>query len=516
MANEFYSKGTIKVKNADGVLVPFLPVTDFSCISDQSNAALPQIISNMETEIAEAENSGGVELLYEEPDADNTAGFNAETMIAWLDCSEVPNDTWQYVVDTREYAYGGHSNKTNATTAVPFNLYGMPSITITVDWGDGTTSTLTSADYTEHNTNASMHTYDQPGQYIVQVKSSDWSNTYFSTLKAYSWIDAPAWNEKFNFIVYFRETLKYLDTPIPAIKGMKFWTSQNGSRTTQQNSLTYLFWECKNLRRVNPNIFSNCVNVTDFSSCFTACLKLETIPKNLFKNNVNATNFSSCFSSGYAIQSIPEELFRYNTEATNFTECFEFCTKIKSVPENLFKYNSAANDFTECFEYVPLTSIPENLFKYNTAATKFNYCFHGCTGLKAIPENLFRYNIQATNFNSCFFECSRLETVPENLFRYNAAADSFSWCFGRCTALTEIPSNLFKYSTAATKFSYCLYGCTNLTGFELHIGSSAVNDIDEFSASVNGTKTVYVPSGSTTEATFNNASSNLGLTVIGE
>ena len=52
---DFYSKGTIKIKNADGVLVPFLPTTDFSCVSNQSNKPLPQIISNMEAEIVEAE-----------------------------------------------------------------------------------------------------------------------------------------------------------------------------------------------------------------------------------------------------------------------------------------------------------------------------------------------------------------------------------------------------------------------------------------------------------------------------
>ena len=180
MANEFYSKGTIKVKNADGVLVPFLPVTDFSCISDQSNAALPQIISNMEAEIVEAENSGGIELMYdEEPTEENTATFSNETMIAVIE-----QENWTFTVDTTKLS------PENTYTGVPFNYHGISGtayrtgfsdpnpISITVDWGDGTKSKITVTDLSSStnssSTEAVVHSYDNPGVYNVKVSSDDW------------------------------------------------------------------------------------------------------------------------------------------------------------------------------------------------------------------------------------------------------------------------------------------------------------------------------------------------------
>ena len=542
LQDEFRTSGTIKVKNADGILVPFHPRTKTDCIHNyQSGKNLTEIIEKLESDIEDAANSGGVKVTYSEVTEESAVQYSNESMVVKIEWPEVPEDVWQFTVDTTVYAYNGHPNEQNVRTGIPFNLYGMQGITLNVDWGDGTASTLTSADYTEHNSTASEHSYEEPGQYTIQIRSSDWSSTYFSVLGAHGWWDnSPDLNAKFDATVCFRETVVCIDSPLPAIKGMKYWKSTNGSRTTSPNSVQYLFFT-SNLRRICPTFFHNCTNLEIFDNLFAGSTSLQEIPEDLFKYCTNAVSFVDCFSSGYGIKSIPENLFKYCTNAVSFNGCFNFCSAVTSVAENLFRYNTLATDFSECFDNSGLTSIPENLFKYNTLATDFSDCFHG-TRIKSIPENLFRYNTAATNFYHCF-ACDSLESIPENLFRYNTAVTSFSFCFsGRnltsipenlfkyntavttfsycfswCQNLTSIPENLFKYNTAVTAFNNCFGNCSKLKNFKLHIGSSLVTSCSEFIPVISGsTRTVYVPSGSTTETTFSEAASNFSITVIGE
>ena len=121
------------------------------------------------------------------------------------------------------------------------------------------------------------------------------------------------------------------------------------------------------------------------------------------------------------------------------------------------------------------------------------------------------------SFYGCFNGCNSLASIPENLFYNNPDFIDFIECFRNCSSLQSIPSGLFANNTAATSFIYCFLGCLNLNDFTLYIGSSLVEDCEYFvSKNDNATRTVYVPSGSTTQTTFDSVASNLGLTIIGE
>jgi len=76
---------------------------------------------------------------------------------------------------------------------------------------------------------------------------------------------------------------------------------------------------------------------------------------------------------------------------------------------------------------------------------------------------------------------------------------------------------LFASNTNVTNFNNAFQDCTQLTDFTLHIGSSSVSSCSSFATLKSGAnRTIYVPSGSTTETTFNAVASSLGLTIIGE
>ena len=142
--------------------------------------------------------------------------------------------------------------------------------------------------------------------------------------------------------------------------------------------------------------------------------------------------------------------------------------------------------------------------------------FNSCHKLASISEGVF-HNNDITTFSSCFNNCSSLTSIPSTLFNNNPNATSFYYCFSACSGLTSIPSELFNNNPNVTNFGYCFSYCSNITDFTLRINSSVVSSASIFVTIKSGTtRTIYVPSGSTTETTFNSVASGLGLTIIGE
>ena len=494
---DFYSKGTIKIKNADGVLVPFLPTTDFSCVSNQSNKTLPQIISNMEAEIVEAENSGGIELMYEEPTEENTASFNEETMIAVLE-----QEAWTFTVDTTKLS------PENTYTGVPFNYHGISGtayntgfkdpnpISITVDWGDGTKSNITVTDLSSSTNNSTteavVHSYENPGVYNVKVGSNDWERIYISTGTGYAYnIEL---HDTTRNIYYFVKTLTRLTSSIPKIKGTvkpNYWDNYTNVRywTRTDNTFYGFFCGCSALTYISEKLFAKNSDVTSFSRCFAECSVIENLPERLFNPCINVEIFSDCFYKCASLRHIPERLFKRNTAATSFSDCFCYCDALEAIPEGLFAYNASVSSFSSCFEYCKaLQSIPKRLFYHNLEAINFRDCFYYCTSLATIPSGLFDKNVAATTFRGCFQYCSKIKAIPEHLFDNNAAVTSFHQCFayssvesiptdifknnpavtdfGGCFTnckITSIPDDLFRYNPAVIAFGSCFAGCTGLT-----------------------------------------------------
>ncbi len=387
MTYEKYASGTIKLKNTVGELIPFYPVTKESCITDVNTGDnISDAVYSIQNTVERLSNSGGIKVLYEDDDSAIETFINNqsnESMVVALE-----PDYWSYTVDTRLY----DNTETNAKTSIPFDLYNVNDASIKVDWGDNTTSTFTSSDYSSNTTlNSSsstsfIHTYENPGIYTVKISSSN-----FYKVKIYNNSNTTYGGSPLS---YYRGTLIEINNPLPEL------------------------------------------NITDFQYFLSYCRKLTTLTEDLFKNNTQITSFENCFKYCSSLITIPENLFRYNINVTQFGNCFSYCSSLTSIPENLFKYNIAVTDFGACFKNcTSLTSIPENLFRYNTAVTTFTYCFESCTTLTSIPENLFRYNINVTQFGNCFWKCSALTSIPENLFKYNINAVYFGYCFNSCSSL---------------------------------------------------------------------------------
>jgi len=337
---------------------------------------------------------------------------------------DIINNEFLYTENKFVFTVDVSSENEDKKTGIPFSLYVQPDITLTVDWGDGTTSTLTQSDYSSDDLRASTHLYSEYGIYTVTVKSSDWNNTYWMTISDYD--DTKNYDDTdLNAPLYWwRQTLTSIDYPLPPTKGIQchYYYDCNPVDFDEygyisDNSLSYVFAYCHKLKHISKVLFKNCSNVDNFSDCFFNCDALESLPSNLF-NTTNAKVFNRTFKNCSELKSLPKNLFP--STAKTFNECFNACKSIKSIHPYVFQNCTNATDFGYVFNNcTKLDSIPFNLFFDATSATNFSYCFNGCASLLNFRLAITSPNvIGETKFINNASNVTRIVCVPANSTTY--------------------------------------------------------------------------------------------------
>lgn len=237
--------------------------------------------------------------------------------------------------------------------------------------------------------------------------------------------------------------------------------------TSKITTLNYVFSGCKLLTDEDfHNFFDNnfiCSNITSVSGLFYDT-NIETTHQDIIALFINAKKFGTVYNST-KISVIEPTLFANNTQVTDFTDCFNNCTKITSIPSELFANNTQVIYFSGCFSGCnALADIPPDLFANNTHVSHFNRCFFSCDSLTSIPSELFANNTQATDFSSCFSTCTGLISVPPELFANNTQATNFNRCFSGCSNITSAVPELWNTHPNASH-SACFRGCKNAANY---------------------------------------------------
>ena len=263
--------------------------------------------------------------------------------------------------------------------SIPFNLYGHSSTCIMyVDWGDGSSSTLTPSSYSTYGyPDASVHSYANSGEYTISIGSENWESIYHYANNTYSGVGSISSSNATKHLYYYHNTVTDILTPLPKIAGTRYCTSSsyNYRYGTLNNSFAYLMYGCSKLKSIPSGLFDNNTAVTGFEYCLDNCSSLQSIPSGLFDNNTAATSFSYCFYGCSSLQSIPSGLFDNNTAATTFYSCFENCTSLQSIPAGLFTENTAATSFGYCFSRCSAL----NDFEIHIGSSKVSYAMYFIT-----------------------------------------------------------------------------------------------------------------------------------------
>ena len=224
----------------------------------------------------------------------------------------------------------------------------------TVDWGDGSTDTITNADIADKATHQYSVTedvrititgtfeslsnyYDSENYktiyrtgYDKLVKVEQWGTTGLKTIDLgdcsnLTQIASPTESSfKDLSYVYFR------DLGIQSIPDKMF------ANCTKITTFEETFYDCNNLQTIGDYAFSGCSNVTSFSSCFSGCDKLTTIGEGIFNGCDNVTSYRNTFNGCANLTGNAPELWLLgtNSEENNYQgnpngyRCFNGCMKL--------------------------------------------------------------------------------------------------------------------------------------------------------------------------------------------
>ena len=239
-----------------------------------------------------------------------------------------------------------------------FSLNAANNGSITVDWGDGTVETLTTAAHTFTNGN---------GYHEIGFKLD--SSTYFGP----------------NLNGYPTEAAKVIAVgPCPS------------------NMLVekYPFARCSNLE-VCDATFVQTGNYAHY--VFRHDAKLKSIP--FYTTSSTATNFVEAFRNCSSITSFPPIDL---SNGTKFARCWRDCSSLESFPKiDMSSATDLINAWTSCSS---LTSFPAIDFP---SVTRFQNTWQSCSSLTSFP--LIDVS-SGTFFNGAWRNCTSLATFPAGMF----------------------------------------------------------------------------------------------------
>ena len=247
--------------------------------------------------------------------------------------------------------------------------FALPNFTtdgqVTVDWGDGTIETLTTAEHTFSNGS---------GYHDIGFRLD--SGTYFRP--------------------YIADNAS-IDTKVvalgPAPESMKL----NGEQA---------FYGCSNLEAFDATV--DATGGTSFLAAWGGCSSLTSFP---LINTATGTSFASAWYLCSNLISFP----LINTAAgTNFADAWHGCSSLTSFP--LINTSSGTNFYRAWISCSSLTSFP---LLDTSAGTNFIYAWTACSSLTDFPANFFD-SWTGTPVANCFFSawagCSALTaTSVENI-----------------------------------------------------------------------------------------------------
>lgn len=381
--------GTMKASNVNKETVSFIPETLTECVFDHSTneSIITKLLDTEESIESASAGNGVVKVLHHEPDSSVYEDSPNERLFILMDDPNVWKFTVESIYGTTDSGYPS----TGYYSAVPFNLYNRTGASIAVDWGDGTTSTLTNSTYSYSTNRPSIHKYTQdsaPALHQITVTSPDFSKTALMGAPSFNSANAIS-----STITAFRQSLASIDTPIPKTAGIYVYAyNATSTPSLTSNSLSYLFYNASKLKYICSGAFDRNPNATDFSRIFSysgsLAPKLNVFPTRLFKCNENATKFVGAFE-GRNMKRLPEDLFKYTSKPLSLSYVFR--------GSNL--------------EWNPLDDIPASLFWYNKNLTSLNninlQCnqFEICIGSPVVSS--------AIDFMETGTNISRRYTIPE-------------------------------------------------------------------------------------------------------
>ncbi len=396
---------------------------------------------------------------------------------------------------------------------------------IEVDWGDGTTSTVSSA--TGSTSTTKSDAYDTTGTYIVTISSegSYWlgggssSSTFIASnyrSRATSIIAASnAVPREYSFYGLTSLTsidLSACDTSEVTNMSYMFYSCSgltkldlSGFDTSNVTNMGYMFDGCSGLTELDVTGFDT-TKVTTTTYMFYGCSGLTELDlSGFYTSNVTSMNYMFCKCSGLT----ELDISGFDTsKVTNMGGLFGGCSGLSELDVTGFdtsKVTGMGSMFDGCSGLTEL-----NVSGFDTSkVTGMSRMFDGCSGVTELDVSDFDTS-KVTSMSSMFASCSGFTTLDLSGFD-TSLVTNMSGMLNNCTNLTEInlsgfdTSNVEGESTNSGGMSSMFNGCKSLTSldltsfdtskvttmYEMFYGCSALTSLDLSGFDTSNVTTMY-------------------------
>ena len=233
-----------------------------------------------------------------------------------------------------------------------------------VDWGDGTTESLT--------TNNPTHTYSSAGEYTIKITPAEGST----------------------YRPYFNNNVS--DTSIVSVAGTG--GSQLGTNLSDA-------WEgASNMTSFSSNIDTS--SATSFFGTWNTCSSLTSFP---LIDTSSGTNFNYCWNNCSGLTSFPQ---LDTSSGTSFFQTWYNCSELTSFPQ--LDTSSGTNFFYAWYNCSGLTSFPSCDF---SSGTNFGAAWRSCSSLTTFPANMFDTTgtLTSSAFSQTWQNCALNAQSIENI-----------------------------------------------------------------------------------------------------
>lgn len=375
-----------------------------------------------------------------------TAGSASDT--ARLDMNRLYG--WRFADLGSTLSYGGDFVFSLVTTASP-ESFTMPFTAVTnatIDWGDGTTSVVTSTSDPDR-----IKSYASAGAYVVRI-SGDFTGigalpTSVTEIRQFGTSGITAFGG-FNSSTSgkcFAFHAKNCNCP-----GLTFSTSHFGA-TSNQNLI------CIELDGYNPSVSS-------MANAFSSRTALQAIYLGGFASVASsATSFASSFASLFNCRTI--DLNGVSTaSATSVNSMFSGSSRFCEVDTSGFSSASLAGDgFSNIFRGCSNAQSADVSWMTNANMTSFASIFDSCSSLVSVDVSSFQ-TIASTNFSRMFYSCTLVDEIDASNLDLSSATN-LSNMFDTNTHLKSIILPDLSVTGSVTNFAAMFKDLRSITSLDV-------------------------------------------------
>ena len=386
-----------------------------------------------------------------------------------------PSD-WPVITDTAGEVQMLVADLGTCVISVRTTFTRTASQNITIDWGDGTTNTVstTTTTSTDHTYTKGAGTPSSRGYTTFVIRVYGPAGTVITTCKALNIASQPSQSYTVPLLeVYYGDgtqaaglgaSLGYSSTLVQSQtnNGAYNYLEYVKMPATVNSGVTYnhAFASCSNLKVVVMPTSSP--GTSSWISTFGGCLNLISIvfPPNTVLGNMSLAN-SGLFSACTSLKSVvlPTAMNSCTSMNQMFRDCFALENIIIPPIPNC---TNLANCFTGCRS---LTSVTMLGWPTVASSIDFSSMFSECFRLEALFFPQVVSSTPSYNLSSMFSACYNLKTfkMPEN-----ARPNSYSFTFANCFSLQSVDLSAGGIvNNLLTTISNVFSGCRNLTSFTL-------------------------------------------------